>query len=513
MKAIVITDNNMGAGHYGNNEVIARPPGAQIVGDLFAQNNYDIQTIDFFGSWDHAKLLDLLTDWVNGEKVVVSFSVSLSFYDAHRYQEFGVAFKERNPQATFIIGGVRYADSIKAEGSILFKDEWLDVVFLGRSMKNFDNWLKGNIEALPKRIEGSTTIVGTDKELEKDFAVIHKFQEQDLWCEKDIATFEISLGCKFNCSFCNYDFKNIKNPDLADAEQLHQFFLQAYEYGVTNFYFADDTVNESVEKLDIFEKATENLPFKPRVSGFFRIEMFAKNYEQQLACFKNAEIMGMYFGLETWNKEAGKTIGKAMDREKIKEILRSLKKDLPGVHLFSSFIVGLRNDNYDHMFKALREEMDEGLLDARTYLPLALYDMPETFDSKGQIEADPIKYGFQTFKPRGAYHGTRLDLEVLDWRNEWTTSQEAGMMAKMLNAESIHKHGEVGMMSSFAFAQMVAFDIWDPYDRSTWKYTMPENRGGNHSGDMKLDGYSPAIEYRQEYIDKKTQYLKDATVQ
>jgi len=97
MKAIVITDNNMGAGHYGNNEVIARPPGAQIVGDLFAQNNYDIQTIDFFGSWDHAKLLDLLTDWVNGEKVVVSFSVSLSFYDAHRYQEFGVAFKERNP--------------------------------------------------------------------------------------------------------------------------------------------------------------------------------------------------------------------------------------------------------------------------------------------------------------------------------------------------------------------------------------------------------------------------------
>ena len=33
--------------------------------------------------------------------------------------------------------------------------------------------------------------------------------------------------------------------------------------------------------------------------------------------------------------------------------------------------------------------MDEGLLDARTYLPLALYDMSETFDSKGQIEADP----------------------------------------------------------------------------------------------------------------------------
>ena len=203
MKAIVITDNNMGAGHYGNNEVIARPPGAQIVGDLFAQNNYDVQTIDFFGTWDHAKLLDLLTDWVNGEEVIVSFSVSLSFYDAQRYQEFGVAFKKRNPQATVIIGGVRYADSIKAEGSILFKDDWLDVVFLGRSMRNFDNWLKGNTEALPKRVEGSTTIVGTDKELEKDFAVIHKFQEQDLWCEKDIATFEISLGCKFNCSFCN----------------------------------------------------------------------------------------------------------------------------------------------------------------------------------------------------------------------------------------------------------------------------------------------------------------------
>lgn len=507
MKAIVITENNMGAGHFGNNEVIARPPGAQIVGDIFTQNGYDVQNIDFFGSWDHDKLLDLLCDWVNDEEVIVSFSISLSFYDSGKYQTFGMRMKERNPKAKCIIGGVRYADSLKTEKSILYKDSWLDAIFLGRSMRNFDTWLKGNVESLPTRMQGSTLVIGTDKELEKDFAVIHKFNEQNMWCEKDIATFEISLGCKFNCSFCNYDFKNIKNPDLADAEELHQFFLQAYEYGVTNFYFADDTVNESVEKLEIFRKATENLPYKPRVSGFFRVEMLAKQYEEQLAAFKNAEIMGMYFGLETWNKEAGKTIGKAMDREKIKEILRRLKKDLPGVHLFSSFIVGLRNDNYDHMFRELKKEMAEGLLDARTYLPLALYDMPETFDSKGQIEADPVKFGFQTFKPRGAYHGTRLDLEVLEWRNSWTSSQEAGRMAKLLNSEAISIDKEPGMMSSFAYAQMVAFGIWDPYDKSTWTYSAPEARGGFHSGDIEVDGYSPAIIYRNEYIQKKTNYL------
>ena len=54
------------------------------------------------------------------------------------------------------------------------------------------------------------------------------------------------------------------------------------------------------------------------------------------------------------------------------------------------------------------------------------------------------------------------------------------MMAKMLNAESINRYGEVGMMSSFAYGQMVAFGIWDPNDKSTWKYTLSENRGGKH---------------------------------
>ena len=167
MKAIVITENNMGAGHFGNNEVIARPPGAQIVGDIFTQNGYDVQNIDFFGSWDHDKLLDLLCDWVNDEEVIVSFSISLSFYDSGKYQTFGMRMKERNPKAKCIIGGVRYADSLKTEKSILYKDSWLDAIFLGRSMRNFDTWLKGNVESLPTRMQGSTLVIGTDKELEK----------------------------------------------------------------------------------------------------------------------------------------------------------------------------------------------------------------------------------------------------------------------------------------------------------------------------------------------------------
>ena len=75
MKAIVITDNNMGAGHFGNNEVIQDLLVPQIVGDIFAQNNYNKPDDRLLVLGTYEKLLDLLTDWINGDDVVLSHSV------------------------------------------------------------------------------------------------------------------------------------------------------------------------------------------------------------------------------------------------------------------------------------------------------------------------------------------------------------------------------------------------------------------------------------------------------
>ena len=88
----------MGAGHFGNNEVIQDPGVKKIVGDIFAQNNYNKPDDRLLVLGTYEKLLDLLTDWINGDDVVVVVQCVLSFYDVIGTQEFGVALKQRNPK-------------------------------------------------------------------------------------------------------------------------------------------------------------------------------------------------------------------------------------------------------------------------------------------------------------------------------------------------------------------------------------------------------------------------------
>ena len=39
-----------------------------------------------------------------------------------------------------------------------------------------------------------------------DNPVVHKFYKNDTWMPHDVPIFETGIGCKFNCTFCNYDF-------------------------------------------------------------------------------------------------------------------------------------------------------------------------------------------------------------------------------------------------------------------------------------------------------------------
>ena len=36
----------------------------------------------------------------------------------------------------------------------------------------------------------------------------HIIQENDFWDSRELMTIETALGCKFNCSFCGYDYRN-----------------------------------------------------------------------------------------------------------------------------------------------------------------------------------------------------------------------------------------------------------------------------------------------------------------
>ena len=67
----------------------------------------------------------------------------------------------------------------------------------------------------------------------------HRTSKDDLAGVIQEPTIELSLGCKFNCSFCGYDYRNNKNPQIAKLEDVVESLQTAYDVaGITRFIFS-----------------------------------------------------------------------------------------------------------------------------------------------------------------------------------------------------------------------------------------------------------------------------------
>ena len=93
--------------------------------------------------------------------------------------------------------------------------------------REFDNLIGKKFNSLEMRYPNN--------ENKMDNPVIHKFYQDDTWLPHDVPIFETGIGCKFNCTFCNYDFRNIKNPKISAVDNLVEFFNHANSFGITNF--------------------------------------------------------------------------------------------------------------------------------------------------------------------------------------------------------------------------------------------------------------------------------------
>ena len=92
---------------------------------------------------------------------------------------------------------------------------------------------------------------------------------------QDTLTFEIRKGCKFNCSFCSYEFRNAKDVLDVDQDELSNFFHEAVnKFGINTFMVADDTPNEEDIKLEVLYDCVKDLDVS--IGGSNRVDVMAK---------------------------------------------------------------------------------------------------------------------------------------------------------------------------------------------------------------------------------------------
>jgi radical SAM superfamily enzyme YgiQ (UPF0313 family) len=342
-----------------------RSIGAYQVAHHCRKANIKCQVVDFTDLFKLEELKKILESCIDQETLAVGIS-STFYFNRDAKKKFISA--ERNfdtvipapivellkyikttyPKIKIIGGG---ANSYQLEGEDLF-----DIVFHGyseQSVLEYIEELKGHRNKKIRTRVGSTEVVDGKSDHFDITSLDHQWHTNDIILNNETLPIEISRGCIFKCKFCAYPLNGKKKFDyLRDPDRIKEEMIYNYEnFGVTNYFFADDTFNDSTEKVRALHQAFLSLPFKINFVTYLRIDLLYAHPEQ-IALLKEMGLGSAFFGIETLNHASGKIVGKGMKPEKIKEFLSDLyythwEEKIP---FTISFIVGLPGETKESIY-------------------------------------------------------------------------------------------------------------------------------------------------------------------
>jgi hypothetical protein len=238
------------------------------------------------------------------------------------------------------------------------------------------------------------------------------FHDHDCIQPGETLPIEIGRGCVFKCSYCNFPLNGKRFEDFNKSTDLvYDTLMRNYEkFGVTRYTFIDDTINDSIEKAVALEKVVSRLPFKLQFGGFMRLELFQKHPEMA-DIYKNCGLVGANFGIETFNREAGLTVGKGFG-EKAKDVLMFLKDKWGNdISTMGSFIIGLPYDTPEN----IKDQFD--WIDQNSAL---------TYYRSIALEVREGDYLLKDKKMQNYYKFIRLPKGIVyDWESPLMTRKEA----------------------------------------------------------------------------------------
>jgi hypothetical protein len=174
-----------------------------------------------------------------------------------------------------------------------------------------------------------------------------RYTELDFIQPMETLNLEVGRGCRFKCAFCNFPLIGQKNVNdyLKYPGNIRDELLENYErWGTTKYFIVDDTFNDSTEKLEMMAKVMSDLPFKIKFWCYTRIDLLA-THPEQIELMKELGVAETFFGLETFNDQSSKTIGKGMPNSRRKDTLYRAKEIWGDrVWMEGGFMIGLPHE-------------------------------------------------------------------------------------------------------------------------------------------------------------------------
>ena len=427
----------------------ARPAAPYKVSELFIEHGYDSTVYNYLSYWETNELLSTLDTYSEGKPLVCAFSLTLNTTEAYLsyLRNLILQIKDRLPGSIAIVGGIRpnFNTELNPIGDIMYVGRSMDLLMKSIHDRIFDNLVGKTFEPF--------VVSHNDGQNLMDSPVIHKFYDHDNWGSTDVAMFETSVGCRFNCTFCNYDFRSVKNPIITEIDRLTEYFSNANSKGITHFFAADDTINETDEKIEIIHKAVIESGIQPNISAYTRQDILQAR-PHQIDLMSKAGITNLFFGIESFNHDANKMIRKGARPERIIENLRNLKSANPNFFLHGANILGLTGDNKESIQYHIDLTLSEQLLDGITVIPLILRDYAEMnmWEFQSEIDTNPSKYGY-------TMGGVVYEDGRTYWENNWTNRNEMNAYAGELIRHIINNYGLQAKMGPWTYTCLQALNL------------------------------------------------------
>lgn len=215
----------------------------------------------------------------------------------------------------------------------------------------------------------------------------------------EFLTLETSRGCRFACKFCSYPLIGQKNmmSYMKEKDVLYREMMDNYEkWGITDYRIADDTFNDSTEKLEYVLDVTRKLPFKITTRAYVRLDVIAVDL-QQIEMLKELGIAYSWIGIDSLHPKTSKIIGKGMPSNRKKETLIEMKKSWgKKTEIITSYIIGLPQEtvkSVEQSFSWLASLQSP--VDRVQFIPLRIDPTPsEIKKDLSEFDKTYQKYGY-----------------------------------------------------------------------------------------------------------------------
>jgi len=387
--------------------------------------------------------------------------------------------KKLNPNIKICLGGSKIG---------MYLDiKMVDHFFVGYS----ETMLTDYLDSLSGKKEGIiwNRIIDYDPKAQKpvwDFTLSRtQYTEFDLIQSQEPLSLEVGRGCRFKCKFCSYPLIGMKNINsyIKKSDNLRDELIDNYEkHGTTRYFIIDDTFNDSLEKVEYFLNVVKSLPFRIYYWCYLRLDLLAA-FPKMIPMLKESGMIQCYFGIETFNVKAGRSVGKGGRPDKLKETLYKCKEIWGGeVSIQAGFIVGLpHEDSESIMNTAMWLARPDCPIDIKWIVPLSIGGPSEVmkYTYTSEFDRNFEKYGYSFPNPAEFWKWQKQDgtditsSEIAeDISKKAETFLQNKTFTKDLNTASLPHHvlsdiELTGSMTAEDYTRIVqTIDIPELYQRS-----------------------------------------------